>query len=105
MDRKTVIKEIKNFIHTLSKDIVLEEVILFGSRARADGNEESDIDLLIVSDNFEGMSYFKRAYMMYKYWKARIPIDFMCYTSKEFNALKERVSIVQVAVKEGISLR
>ncbi len=105
MDRKTVIKEIKSFIRSLSKEITIKEVILFGSRARGDEEDESDIDLMIISDDFEGVGYFKRMYIMYRYWKARIPIDFMCYTSKEFNALKQRVSIVSVALQEGISIK
>ena len=35
-------------------------VLLFGSFARGDWLEESDIDLLVISDAFGGMSYLER---------------------------------------------
>ena len=36
--------------------IRVEGVILFGSHARGEANEGSDIDLLIVSPDFEGLN-------------------------------------------------
>ena len=43
---------VKTFVNALSERIQVELVILFGSRARGEASEESDIDLLVVSPDF-----------------------------------------------------
>ena len=103
MDKKEFFEEIKGFIGRVRADISLKEVFLFGSRATGKATKDSDIDLLIVSDYFKGMSPFKRGAKMYDYWTLRIPVDFLCFTVDEFNLLKKRISIVHAAIQEGIS--
>jgi predicted nucleotidyltransferase len=51
----TVRKAIKNYIEELrNHGIPVKEVILFGSRARGGAEDESDIDVAIVSEVFTG---------------------------------------------------
>jgi Predicted nucleotidyltransferases len=50
MDIKNIIQEFKEQLKVIYKDN-LKDVILFGSRARGDFTEESDIDILIVLAN------------------------------------------------------
>ena len=45
--------------------------------------------MIIVSDDFEEMNGFERISKMYDYWTERIPVDFICYTKKEFEKLKK----------------
>lgn len=104
MDKKTVINIIREFVKAVSKDIKIEKVILFGSHARGDAGENSDIDLIIVSDDFEGIKSIKRAAKMYSYWNSLAPVDFLCYTKSEFNKLKEMITIARQAAKEGIEI-
>lgn len=102
MDKRALIKEINKFINRVSKDFRVDVVIFFGSRARGMARKDSDIDLIIVSNDFEDMDTLERAYMMYKYWGLDIPVDFLCYTNKEFERLKNRITIVKEALKDGI---
>ena len=97
-------KELKEFIMELSKKIKVERVILFGSRADNSADKESDVDLIVVSSDFEGVNYFDRAKELYESWKIDLPVDFICYTPKEFNILKRRISIVSQAIKKGVVL-
>ncbi|KXB07679.1 hypothetical protein AKJ51_00605 [candidate division MSBL1 archaeon SCGC-AAA382A20] len=55
MDKKTVGK-VKNLIResAAKHGIDLRKVIVFGSRAREDYRERSDIDLVITSPDFRG---------------------------------------------------
>ena len=52
-------KELKiitdNLIHMLldGSDLNIEKIILYGSYARGDANEESDIDIMVLCDNRE----------------------------------------------------
>ena len=95
-------KEIKSFLYDLKKDFRIEKVIFFGSRASGAENKNSDIDLIIVSDDFRSMDFFERVTKMYKYWKINVPVDFICYTVKEFEIMKKRASIVREALNNGI---
>ena len=40
------------FVDSLGQHVRVERVILFGSRARGDASEDSDVDLLVVSPDF-----------------------------------------------------
>lgn len=99
------IKEvIISFINNLKKNFSIERVILFGSQATKTAKKDSDVDLIIVSKNFEGMPYLERGAKMYNYWNFKIPVDFICYSPSEFNLLKKRISLVSNALKEGVVL-
>jgi predicted nucleotidyltransferase len=52
-------KSIKDYINYLENtNIHIEEAILFGSYAKGNSNEFSDIDLALVSKNFTGSRFF-----------------------------------------------
>ena len=102
MGKKESINIIKEFVNKLKKDYEINEVIFFGSRAVGKSHKDSDIDLIIVSDDFEGVNRIERGASMYQYWAWLIPVDFLCYTSKEFNLLRKRISIVREAISKGI---
>lgn len=104
MGKREYLTEIKEFIINLQKSFIINKVILFGSRATGEAKEDSDFDLIIVSDDFEGVNVFKRAARMYDYWVIPRSVDFICLTTKEFNALKRKISIVSAALEEGIIL-
>lgn len=105
MDKeKSALKKIKNFSKKLSKYYKIDKIILFGSFARGDYKEWSDIDLLIVSEDFKNIKKVKRAFDLYNYWKYKYPVDFLCYTPEEFNKLKKQITIVKEAVIEGIEI-
>ena len=46
------IKIARDFANTINSDKI-EKIILFGSVARREDTEDSDIDILIISDNWE----------------------------------------------------
>lgn len=51
----TVVELVKQYIQELQKhDIVIKEAILFGSYARGNPREESDIDIALISESFTG---------------------------------------------------
>lgn len=103
--RKNIIWELKKFYKKLSEDFKVNNLILFGSRAlNKKQTELSDIDLIIVSEDFKNMNFFERVSKMYDYWNLNYPVDFLCYTLKEFNDLRKKVSIVKEALNKGIQI-
>jgi predicted nucleotidyltransferase len=55
---------INEFVELLKKGIRIEAVVLFGSYARGTAYEDSDIDLAVISPDFEGMPMYRRQIMI-----------------------------------------
>ena len=102
MDEETF-AEVKRFPERLRQDWPLEQAILFGSRAREDHLRYSDVDLLLVSDAFEGIPFPDRPSKLYQHWKGGLPLEILCYTPAEFDKKRQMIGLVRDAVEEGIS--
>lgn len=102
VDNKTfqLIKEHLKFLKRLEP----EKIILFGSRARKDNLEESDVDLLIISKKFEGVEFRERVIQAYGQWNKKQNLDIICYTPEELKKRMNQMGIVQQAIKEGIKI-
>jgi uncharacterized protein len=103
-EREYIINGIKKFVKKANRKFKIEKIIFFGSRTGKKYSKDSDIDLIIVSDDFNGLDFFERVSKMYDYWDLDYPVDFLCYTSKEFEILKLKISIVKEAIKRGIEV-
>lgn len=103
MDEETL-AEVKRFLEMLERECPLERAILFGSRARGDHLHYSDVDLLLVSDAFEGIAFPNRPSKLYQYWEGELPLEILCYTPTEFDKKRQMIGLVRDAMKEGISL-
>jgi len=103
--REDLIEGLKKFFERLSENFSLQKILLFGSRSSNNFKEESDVDLIIVSSDFEGKNFFERTSKMYDYWELDLPVDFLCYTPKEFDKLKNKITIVKEAVENGIEIK
>ena len=67
----------------------LDKIIVFGSFvAREREQRKRDIDILIVSNDFELMSSFMRRNVVKKCMEG-LNVDPICMTKKEFNRLKK----------------
>ncbi len=90
MDKGTVVAAIgclKDIL--LAEGMHLDRIILFGSRTRGDEQEESDIDLLVISGDFAGKSIFERAALTKKaeitaMKRYQVPFDIITLTEEEF---------------------
>ena len=82
-------------------------ILLFGSRARQDYTEDSDYDLLIIT-NQEFSIQKKREYkakIRKLLAKEKIPVDILIQSNKEVETKKQITGhIVKKAIKEGIQI-
>jgi len=89
------------------KGVELEQILLFGSRARNDYKEESDIDLILISEDFQKMdtpTRSKEFYLNWDYKKLPEP-EIICFTPEEFKEKKQnRGFIAHTAAEEGIEI-
>lgn len=88
MDKKIIenLKVLKNILEKMG--ICSSRIILFGSHAIGKGKKDSDIDVIIISNDFRDMSLFERLEVIgLALAKAKIfePIEALGYTEKEFN--------------------
>ncbi|MHA1369876.1 MAG: nucleotidyltransferase domain-containing protein [Promethearchaeota archaeon] len=94
-----------DFIRAVRAHFSLEQVILFGSRARGDHFTTSDYDILLVSNDFEGMLFSERVASVLDHWHwYPVEVDVICLTPGEFNKKKGQIGIIREAVREGIEI-
>ena len=96
--------KIRDFLKRIQGEYHIEKAILFGSRARGNNLKDSDIDLILVSDSFEGIPFPDRPSKLYRFWKGGLPLELLCYTTKEFEAKRKRIGLLRNALQEGIEL-
>jgi len=94
IDKSTVMNVIGDLHKTLKKyGIKDNHIALFGSFLNGNSHENSDIDVVIISDSFEGKNLFERIDMtaQAKLDVARkyvVPIDILLKTPKEYDYSK-----------------
>ena len=93
---------IKDFLKT--RHIKASKVVLFGSYAKKTFTKDSDVDIAIVSPNFEHKDIFKRVEMLRGLnWalvkKFQLPFDLVTVSSSEW---KKASSLVVSFVKEVV---
>ena len=98
------LRKLRQFKEVLSKSMPIDEMLLFGSRARGEIRRWSDYDLMVVSKAFEGEDTLKRPINLYNAWDIQAPVDFICYTPDEFRRLSEDVTLAREAKLHGIAI-
>lgn len=74
------------------------DVILFGSRVLGNAHEESDLDVILVSDFFSGIPQHERFPLVRKHIRTQYSIDYFCYTPDEFERMRKRSSVLESAL-------
>ena len=97
-------EEVKEFNLKVIKKYNPKCIILYGSLARGDYNERSDIDLVIISDSFV-INPLERLKNLMDLNRSGAPIEPLGYTSKEFELmLNKRNPTALFALEDGIPL-
>jgi len=105
MATETDIKRItRRYIQRLARNITVNKAILTGSRAGGTYLEDSDVDLIIISNDFSAMPFSERLTYLQKEWKNGLPLEAFGYTVEEFRKLRQRSTYVRDAIRNGIVL-
>ncbi|MBL7968255.1 MAG: nucleotidyltransferase domain-containing protein [Prolixibacteraceae bacterium] len=102
-DKLTILRDLKSYLQSNYSNSV-KDIILFGSQAHGNSNENSDYDVLIVLKNDytardENQIYDLCYDMNLKY---SIIIDAHLISEKELTTIKGRQPIFSKAIKSGI---
>lgn len=99
-----IVEELRKFKRKVKDELGVDEVIVFGSAAEGVVRKDGDVDLIIVSREYEQKHFVDRGIELYDYWHLPYPVDFICLSPTEFERMKKEVSIVSEALKHGIRL-
>jgi len=90
---ESTIAEVVEFLRNAlaSSGVNVQKLIVFGSRARGEGNEDSDLDIAIVSNDYEGKDIFDRVRLAKRAVMATadkfiIPLDIAHLTPEEYES-------------------
>jgi predicted nucleotidyltransferase len=97
-------KDIKKVAEQLGIASNAFSVILFGSYARGDAGNNSDVDFMVITDS--DLPRYKRSRNLYKMFRPYpFGMDILVYTPLEIeNAKKSPVSFVSNILREGKTL-
>ena len=91
-DSEKIYEQLREFAHLLKTKHKVKTVYLYGSFARGDFHEGSDIDLIIVGE-FEGKMPQRIKEVLDL---TALPVEPLVYTEAEFEQMKERSFLEEV---------
>lgn len=95
-----VLEGIEKYKEAVIREINPKKIILFGSFARGDVNEGSDVDLIVITDWKE--SFLDRIKRLLELNKFGIPVEPLGYTEKEFEEMvREGNTFIMQVLEEG----
>jgi len=104
MDRK--IPYLDKIINIITTTVDPDKIILFGSHARGDYNEKSDIDLLILKKGIKNEREITgNLYVKFYDEKIKTPIDLIAMDADKYNELTDDIGYIYKTInQEGIVL-
>lgn len=79
-------------------------IILYGSRAKGTYTSQSDMDIIVISNNFE-MDFLARIRSLIDLNDTAFPIEPLGYTESEFSGMLESFRLTALdAVHEGVAI-
>lgn len=87
MVKKNVLELIQKFQRSLEEQhIHIQKIILYGSWANGNAHDDSDIDVVVISDSFKGKGYWERIELLSRaIYKIFAPIEAVAMTQEEWN--------------------
>jgi predicted nucleotidyltransferase len=94
---------VREYILELSKEIPVQKAVLFGSYANGNFTKDSDVDLAIFSDYFEGRSRIDGIKFLLSRARKYIKMDFqpIPFTYRDYI---ERDGFAAEVLKEGVEI-
>ncbi|MBS3061600.1 MAG: nucleotidyltransferase domain-containing protein [Candidatus Diapherotrites archaeon] len=97
---------VQKLVARIKQRFLPAQIILFGSRARGEERNDSDWDILIISNQFEGITFRNRIDQILQLSTEPIGQDIepFCYTPKEIEQRKTQLGIVKTALDTGTKI-
>ena len=88
MDKSSALVAVTRFRESLERrGVRVSKLILFGSFARGDSRDGSDIDLVVISEDFAGQDHWKRVDLLSEaIYEVFAPLEAVSMTAQEWDA-------------------
>ena len=96
------------YLTVLRRIMPVDKAVLFGSAARGTGNQDSDIDMVVISDWFKKKRFLDRLTLLSRARGNKFldwPMDILGYTQEEFEHLSRASAVLAEAKKDGIEIK
>ena len=102
-DNRSIMVKLEEFLRVIDAKIGLDKVLIFGSTAKQRRRKGSDIDLIIVSKSFHGLTSLKRGNLLLEDWSYVEELDLLMYTPEEFERVSKR-PLVKEMIADALNL-
>lgn len=93
---------IKEALPLIEEEYHPSRIVFFGSRVTGCPTEDSDLDVIIVSDEFKSTPFVNRMGQILNLIWFPIHVDFLCYTPEEFERIQTWSPVIRDALKTGV---
>lgn len=106
MGIQTIQPKIKKYLLNVQKHIKIRKALLFGSFAEGKATETSDIDLIILSDDFNDLDSDQRSRLLYRA-SVGFPYDLHVFglTPHEFDSASPLTTLGQMKKSKTITIQ
>lgn len=98
--RGEIERELADLVPRIVEELHPQKIILFGSAARGEAGEMSDIDLCVIADT--DLRFFDRMSAVQKLWQGNRELQVFVYTPDEWRRMREEGrDFIRTIVEEG----
>ena len=98
-------RELASFLRRLKKVLNVSEVYLFGSRVYGIPLVDSDLDMIVVSEEFRKHSFIENMILLNMLWDGSFSLEMFPYTGEELRKFYGRRTIVTEALEKGVRIK
>jgi len=97
-------KEIAKLLNKLKKELKVEEAYIFGSRVYGNPLRESDIDILIVSDEFKNKGFIENMIRVSMLLVGNLDVEIFPYSREDLIKYKGKKIVITEALEKGMRI-
>jgi len=94
-----------SFLRRLKKILNVSEVYLFGSRVYGTPLVDSDLDMIVVSEEFKKRSFIENMILLNMLWDGPFSLEMFPYTREELKKYYGRKTIITEALEKGVRIK
>jgi len=98
-------RELVRFLKRLKRELGAVEVYIFGSRAYGTPLLESDLDMIVVSEEFGKRDFIENMELLSRMWDGSFAVEMFPYTPGQIEKYAEKKTVISEALKKGIRIR
>jgi len=98
-------RELASFLRRLKKVLNVSEVYLFGSRVYGTPLVDSDLDMIVVSDEFRKRGFIENMILLSMLWDGSFSLEMFPYTEEELKKFYGKKTIVTEALEKGVRIK